>query len=148
MNCAAVLIGARLADGFVMQPFGRGAAAAVLTGPVGRTARLACAFDQLVERAEERVFRQPPPFQSADVARSGGELERRLPHAGEFRNDERCLREDDDDFGRIAADELQRAIVGRLLIDGRRQLRIQVRNQLFEAFRNVHISIMDRPRRA
>ena len=52
--------------------------------------------------------------------------------------DHAAVREEGDDLGRVAADELKRAVRVSLLIDGPRQLRPEKRNQLLEAFRNIH----------
>ena len=47
-----------------------------------------------------------------------------------------------DNFRRRAADEDHRSVAGGLLVDGRRQLRADERNQLFISFVVAHGSIM------
>ena len=56
MNRAAVLVGARLAHAFVVQPLGRGALAAILAGFKRREPRFARAFDERGDGAEQRIL--------------------------------------------------------------------------------------------
>ena len=134
-----VLVGTRLARAFVEHPFRRRAASAVLARPVGGAACLSRAFDQGIQRCEELVLGQPPPFQHADATRPRGQVKRRFPDAGELRHDHRRFGEEDDDFRRFAADELERSVVGFLLFDRRREAGIEIRDQLFVPLGHIHI---------
>ena len=101
-------------------------------------AHLARAFHQGQRSRHHGMLGQPPPVDRSDLPRPRRQRVRLLPRRRVLEHEDRRARQPHDHFGRIAADEGDRAVGGGVLPHRLRQMRVDEGDELFEAFRPAH----------